>query len=260
MIGRIRFVRIDGAARHACRHPGGGACGQAVGAHVVGCAFPRQVVHQPHHAHLGGAVVRLAEATEDAGHRGGEDDAPVVLVVQDRPGVPGDVRSAVQVHVDPSTFIQVIPCIESKRPIAGPAFGALAWNKRFVATRCRPRSPCRGDPGATLAVALPRKRLGAGSPRRDAARASLTSADRRPTVHPRCSLHVRAPAPGWKLAWKTRKQGYLPGTSTLRHYRNAETICSSYSLSRSTSPLAKPPNMISAMPASWNSPMRSTMY
>ena len=37
--------------------------------------------------------------------------------------------------------------------------------------------------------------------RRDATRASPTSARQCPNVHPRCSLYVRGRAPGWKLAW-----------------------------------------------------------
>jgi len=67
---------------------------------VVRSTFPGEVVHQADHAHLRGAVVGLTERAENARDGGGEDHPAIVFLVHDRPGVPGDVGAAVQVHVD----------------------------------------------------------------------------------------------------------------------------------------------------------------
>ena len=88
------------ASGHRVGHPGRGTGCQRVHAHVVVGPLLRQDVHQSEHAHLRGTVVRLSEVAEYAGTRTGEDDAPVVLGVHQRPCRVRHVGGAVQMDVD----------------------------------------------------------------------------------------------------------------------------------------------------------------
>ena len=67
---------------------------------VVLGALDGEHVREPDQAHLGGAVVALAEVAEDAGAGGREHDPAVVVLLHHAEGGLRDVERALQVHVE----------------------------------------------------------------------------------------------------------------------------------------------------------------
>ena len=74
--------------------------GDGVGLDVVLGALDGEHPGEPDEAHLGGAVVGLAEVAEDARRRRGRHDPPVALLAHVLPRRLGDVEGALQVDVD----------------------------------------------------------------------------------------------------------------------------------------------------------------
>ena len=74
--------------------------GDRVDLDVVLRALDGEHAGEADEAHLGGAVVGLAEVAEDAGARRGVDDAAVALLAHVDPGRAGDVERALEVHVE----------------------------------------------------------------------------------------------------------------------------------------------------------------
>ncbi len=64
--GGVGIIRVGIAAGNRGAHSGRRAGRQTVHANVVGSPLTSQVVHQPHHAHFCGAIIRLTKTAENA--------------------------------------------------------------------------------------------------------------------------------------------------------------------------------------------------
>ncbi len=93
---KLRCDRRQQAFRHACAR----RRRQDVDADIVLRALEVQDVHEPDHARLRGAVVRLPEIAVDAGRRRREHDTPIVAFPHARPDRLRAVGRADQVYAD----------------------------------------------------------------------------------------------------------------------------------------------------------------
>ena len=81
-------------------HPGTRGRRDGVGLDVVALALLGEHVRETDEAHLGGAVVGLAEVAEESGRRGGDHDAPVRLLTHVHPRRLRHVERAAQMDVE----------------------------------------------------------------------------------------------------------------------------------------------------------------
>ena len=97
--------------RHGLGHPRPGDGGQTVGADVVTCAFHGDDPRHPGNAHLGRAVIGLADIAKQARGRGEEHIGPVVLLAEQLDGGAGHVERTAHVDVDhgvPLSFAHLV--------------------------------------------------------------------------------------------------------------------------------------------------------
>ncbi len=98
---KLRFhTKLGGHGPHEfLGHTSLGARREDVGLDVVFLAFLLEHIGETDDAHLGRAIIGLAEIAEDTGCRAGVDDATILLLAHQLPGCLCHPKGALQVHV-----------------------------------------------------------------------------------------------------------------------------------------------------------------